>query len=149
MVSKYNLGGRPVAFKSPEEMLAKMQEFIDVCEGRIVTKIVKGVVVDANLPAPITIEAFCAFAGITKTTFYDYGKKKKFKPLVAQFRQIVESYWVDQCAEGVSGNKADFVLKNCFSEDWKDKNINEIDFSQDIKAAMVRFVDADGGCEDC
>lgn len=137
---KYNLGGRPKAFESSEEMQSVMYAFLQDCEERQIQKFTKNGVLTANIPAPITIEGFCAYAGITKTTFYDYGKKKKYQKLVAQFRQIVESYWVNQCAEGNPGNKADFILKNAFSEDWKDKNVNEIDFAKDIKKAMVQFV---------
>lgn len=138
---KYNIGGRPVKFKSPEEMLEKIYEYLSETDGRtkqIVTK--GGQVVEANIPAPVTVEGFCAFAGITKTTFYDYRTKKPFKPIIEQFRQIVESYWVGLCAEGQSGNKADFVLKNAFSDDWKDKTINEHDLADGLKTSLVTFV---------
>ena len=142
---KYNIGGRPVKFKSPEEMLEKIYEYLSETDGRtkqIVTK--GGQVVEANIPAPVTVEGFCAFAGITKTTFYDYRTKKAFRPIIEQFRQIVESYWVGLCAEGQAGNKADFVLKNAFSDDWKDKTVNELDLAKDLKKSMVCFIGNDG-----
>ena len=138
---KYNIGGRPVKFKSPEEMLDRIYEYLSETDGRtkqIVTK--GGQVVEANIPAPVTIEGFCAFAGITKTTFYDYRTKKAFRPIIEQFRQIVESYWVGLCAEGQAGNKADFVLKNAFADDWKDKTINEHDLAEGLKTSLVTFV---------
>lgn len=143
-MGKYNLGGRPVKFKTPDDMLDKMHEYLAYCEDREVTKIVKSGVVTAKIQAPITVEGFCAFAGITKTTFYEYKKKPKFDVIVCQFTQIVESYWVDQCAEGMPGNKADFILKNAFSDFWKDKTTNELDLAEDLKKSMVCFVGVDG-----
>ena len=152
---KYPLGGRPVKFKSPEEMMNKIYEFLSRCDSRcreVVTK--SGEVVTINQPAPTTLEDFCVFAGITKTTFYAYGEKKGFGNIVKQYEAIVEAYWVRQCAEGEKGNKADFILKNMKNwknSEWNDKNINEIDFAKDVKQALVSFVesgdDADGGCE--
>lgn len=116
------LGGRPKAFKSPKDMAEKIAAFLEACETRIVDKVTKTGVVKANIPAPTTVEDFCAFAGITKTTFYAYGDKPTFQPLVDYYKQIVEAYWVRQCAEGIPGNKADFILKNAFAGDWKEKS---------------------------
>ena len=122
ILGKYGfLGGRPKSFKSPKDMKEKMAQFLIDCEGRVKE------VFDKNgnshllsSPAPVTIEDFCCYAGITKTTLYEYGRSKEYKDIVAGFRQAVEAYWVRQCAEGNPGNKADFVLKNSFSDDWKD-----------------------------
>lgn len=141
---RYRIGGRPVKFKSPQDMIDQIYAFLECAENRsrdIVTK--NGQVVSVHCPAPTTIEDFCTFAGITKTTFYEYRNKKAFKPVVDQYHQIVEAYWVRLCAEGPSGNKADFVLKNGFSDSWKDKNIRELDFADDVKEALVSFVGGD------
>ena len=143
-MEKYNLGGRPVKFKTPDDMLVAMHEYLAYCESREVTKFTKTGLVTATIPAPITIEGFCAFAGITKTTFYEYKKKPKFNSILCQFTQIVESYWVDQCAEGIPGNKADFILKNAFADFWKDKTTNELDLAEDLKKSMICFVGSDG-----
>lgn len=116
------LGGRPRAFKSPKDMAERIAAFLEACESRTVDKVTKTGVVTANIPAPTTIEDFCTFAGITKTTFYDYGDKPAFKPLVDYYKQVVEAYWVRQCAEGIPGNKADFILKNAFEGNWKEKS---------------------------
>jgi hypothetical protein len=122
LLGKYGfLGGRPKSFKSPKDMLQKMGEFLQACEARV------RMVPDKNdgvkaicAPAPVTLEDFCVFSGITKTTFYKYAADPKYRELCANFKQVVEAYWVRQCAEGNSGNKADFILKNAFSDDWKD-----------------------------
>lgn len=96
------LGGRPRAFKAPKDMAERIAAFLEACESRTVDKVTKTGVVTANIPAPTTIEDFCVFAGITKTTFYDYGKKPEFKPLVDYYEQIVEAYWVRQGRGGDS-----------------------------------------------
>lgn len=117
------IAGRPArAFKAPKDMAERIAAFLEACESRTVDKVTKTGVVTANIPAPTTIEDFCVFAGITKTTFYDYGKKPEFKPLVDYYEQIVEAYWVRQAAEGIPGNKADFILKNAFAGYWKEKS---------------------------
>lgn len=42
--------------------------------------------------------------------------------MVDYYEQIVEAYWVRQAAEGIPGNKADFILKNAFAGYWKEKS---------------------------
>lgn len=135
ILGKYGiLGGRPVAFKSPKAMRLKMLEFLDKCDRRIKEVVAKdGSVNMVGAPAPTTIEDFCAFAGITKTTFYDYGRKKEFKELIEGFKQIVEAYWVRQCAEGNKGNKADFILKNAFGDWWKDNKDVDVTLGGELK----------------
>lgn len=139
------LGGRPRSFKSPRDMAEKIAEWLEVVNSRkreIVTK--KGDVVEIGAPAPVLVESFCDFCGVTKTTFYEYAKNPEYKPLTDCVRQKVEKYLAETCVEGPAGNKADFILKNAFEDNWKDKNINEFDMSDELKAAMVRFVDEAG-----
>lgn len=133
------LGGRPRAFKSPRHLAEQIAAFLEQASSRVVEKITKTGVVTANIPAPTTVEDFCAFCGITKTTFYEYGSKPEFAPLIEYYRQIVEAYWVRQCAEGVSGNKADFILKNAFGGNWKE----ESSVNMNVTQALVEF--APGG----
>lgn len=140
--AKYPLGGRPKAFNSPEEMLEKMYAFLETQEKRTIEVSTKDGVKELTNPGPITIEGFCCFAGITKTTFYDYARKPKFKAIAQQFRQIVEKYLVEQCLEGKAGNKADFVLKNAFDEYWKEKS--SVDMNGTIKGFNIGF---SGGAE--
>lgn len=143
--AKYPLGGRPKAFNSPEEMLEKLYAFLAAQESRLVEVATKNGVQTLLSPAPITIEGFCTFAGITKTTFYDYAKKPKYRQMLAQFRQIVEKYFVEQCVEGKPGNKADFILKNAFADDWKDKK--DVELSGGVNGVTVQFVPMAGGSD--
>lgn len=148
--AKYPLGGRPKAFNSAEEMIDKMHEYLDSRAKRVVEVKTSAGVQELVDPAPITIESFCVFAGITKTTFYDYGKKPKYKAVINQFKQIVESYFVDQCVEGKPGNKADFVLKNGFADEWKDKK--DLDITGDAVTGIIvnftKMAEKDGSSED-
>ena len=142
ILGKYGfLGGRPKKFKSPKDMLNKMGEFLEACEARLrqIPDKNEGVKTVYS-PAPITLEDFCVFAGITKTCFYEYAGKKEYREICAQFKQVVEAYWVRQCAEGNPGNKADFVLKNAFSGDWKDSK----DVALSAEVMMMPSVKVDG-----
>lgn len=120
--AKYPLGGRPKAYKKPAELIKKLYEYLESCENRQVVRYTKDGEELVTSKAPITVEGFCAFAGITKQTFYDYRKKQGFFEVIEQFRQIVEKYFVEQLVEGKPGNKADFVLKNAFADEWKEKS---------------------------
>lgn len=142
--AKYPLGGRPKSFNKPEELVKKMYEYLEDCENRIVVRYTKDGQEQINSKAPITIEGFCTFAGITKTTFYEYGKKEGFKEIVAQFKQIVEKYFVEQLVEGKPGNKADFVLKNAFSDEWKEKSTLAVD---GVEGIVLKVLDHDSGNE--
>lgn len=135
---KYPIGGRPRSFNNPDEMLNKIYEFLEKQTNRTAEVAVKDGVREVAYPAPITIEGFCAFAGITKTTFYDYARRPKFKAIAQQFKQIVESYFVEQCVEGKPGNKADFVLKNAFGDEWKDKK--DVELTGGVKGINVSFI---------
>lgn len=140
--AKYPLGGRPVAFKSPQEMLEKIYEYLLACEQRKITVATKDGIKEIPSPAPITIEGLCAFAGITKTTFYVYQKKPRFRAIITQYRQIVEKYFVEQCVEGKPGNKADFILKNAFADEWKEKSsLVNVDGVEGISISIVKEAD--------
>lgn len=116
------LGGRPRAFKSPREMAEQIASFLEWAADRKIEVATKAGKEKVNKPAPLSEEKFCAFCGISKTTFHDYGEKPEFAPLVEYFKSVAEDYWVDQCAEGQPGNKADFILKNAFGNSWKEKS---------------------------
>ena len=49
-------------------------------------------------------------------------QKPEFAPLIDFYKTKVEAYWVRQCGDGKPGNKADFILKNAFGDDWKEKS---------------------------
>ena len=63
------------------------------------------------------------------------------KPLVKKIKHVVEAYWVRQCAEGIPGNKADFILKNAFEGNWKEKS----DVTMTLKQALVGYEGEENG----
>lgn len=138
------LGGRPRAFKSPKDMAEKIAEWLSATEVRtreIVTK--KGDVVEVNSPAPVLVESFCDFCGITKTTFYAYRSNPGYEPLIEFVRQKVEKYLAECCVEGPAGNKADFILKNAFGDAWKEKSEVTINPVSSIKFEVSDGQDAE------
>lgn len=137
------MGGRPVKFANPKEMENKFVEFLAECDSRQIDVVSKGEVVKMTSPAPKGLEKFCLFAGITKTTFYEYAKKPKFKWITDVIQGNVEVYYIDQLTDGKPGNKADFVLKNCYG--WEDKSQTEF-VGSGLKKVLVEFVgDAENG----
>lgn len=137
------LGGRPRAFKSPKDMAEKIAEWLEAVESRVrevVTK--KGEVVEINKPAPILVESFCVFCGITKQTFYKYREMPEYAPLVDFVRQNVEKYLAETCVEGPAGNKADFILRNAFGDAWKETSEVTINPVSGIKIEVADGKDA-------
>lgn len=137
------LGGRPRAFKSPKDMAERIAEWLEAVESRtreVVTK--KGEVVEINSAAPILVESFCDFCGITKQTFYRYRDIPEYTALADFVRQKVEKYLAEICVEGPAGNKADFILKNAFGDAWKEKSEVTINPVSEINIKVADDEDA-------
>lgn len=124
---KFNLGGRPVAFKTPQEMIDKMEQYFEEqSKFEFIYYDKLGNEKKRKLQAPIHIAGLCAFLGITNETLNQYAKKKGFSESISRAKKICEAYLVDQCIIGQKGNKADFVLKNNYPLDWKEKVESEV-----------------------
>ena len=98
----------------------KIEEYFDICSGRIRKHIIaSGKVFEIPDPAPMHITGLCVHLGITRETLSQYSRKPEFSDSIARAKMRCEAYAVDMCFEGKKGNKADFILQNNFN--WKNK----------------------------
>lgn len=136
-IDKYNLGGRPKAFNSPQEMIEKMTAYFDGKVSVVIGHTKDGTPIYGQ--GPINIQGMCAFMGITNQTLNEYAKDKKYKPIIAQAKMICEGHLVDLCCSG-KDHKADFVLKNNYKDDWKDETSTKLSGGIDVGERLKKFL---------
>jgi len=118
-----NRGGRPRAFKNPEEMEKLINEYFEIKKGHVTKMVLKDgkTVVEIPEPEPIHIAGLCAYLELTYEGLREYQNREEFSATIARAKQICQSYAVDMCFKGK--NKADFVLMNNYG--WKNRSEQE------------------------
>ena len=117
---KANPVGRPLAFKTPEELETKIAEYFAFCDNRIqqvYSPKSEGVIEVIN-PAPYTMSGLALSLGLDRRTLLDYSNRDEFLPTIKAAREKVhadvETRLMEKNATG-----AIFNLKNNFG--WVDK----------------------------
>jgi hypothetical protein len=125
-IKKHNVG-RPLAFKSVEDIKNKINEYFDYCDNRLV----HGYDNKNNQefayisPEPYTMSGLAYYLGIDRKTLLNYCNKDEFFPTIKSARDRVE-----MDIERRMNDKNTFTpglifnAKNNF--DWKDKNETDI-----------------------
>lgn len=136
---KYNLGGRPKAFNAPFEMLEKLTAYFDKRlnnRSEVVTK--DGKIVEVLDPEPVSIGDMCIFLGITNQTLNDYEGKKGYGLIIKNAKSICENDLVKRgiSGKGKAGNFIEFVLKNNFSNNWKDVKTTKFEGSLEVSSEL-------------
>jgi len=98
MVDK-NKGGRPLAFKTPEELEDAVNEYFKV----------------EDKP---TLAGLAYHIGISRKTLYNYDKKDKFLHIIKKAREKVESVYEGRLVWHPNQTGVIFALKNM---NWRDK----------------------------
>lgn len=117
--------GKPLAFKSVEELQQKIEKYFEWCNSRtkkIVTK--DGNVIEESWPRPHTISGLADWLDVDRSTIVNYGKKEEYFNTIARARRKCEAWTEEQLFEG-NDRGAKFVLINNYAG-WKDKNETEI-----------------------
>lgn len=141
-VDKYNLGGRPKAFNSPQEMMEQMTAYFDGKVSVVIGHTKDGTPIYGQ--GPINIQGMCAFMGITNQTLNEYAKDNKYKAIIAQAKMICEGHLVDLCCSS-KDHKADFVLKNNYKEDWKDETSTKLITDEPTAERLKKFLNKNKG----
>jgi len=88
---------RPRKIKTPKELATKWEEFKEYCDNKTAIchefSSSKGAFVSVELKKPITytIEGFCIYIGVARSTFYEiYGEDKKFSDIVTYMKEECE-----------------------------------------------------------
>lgn len=110
--------GRPLLYKTPEEMQKIIDEYFDWCDNRAVKTINgDGKEYMVSSSAPYTMSGLARRLGMDRRTLIDYAHKDEFLPTIKAARERVhedvETRLMEKQATG-----AIFNLKNNFG--WKD-----------------------------
>lgn len=127
MSEEKNLGGRPLKFKTVEELQEKIDRYFASCD---------------EDEEPITITGLALALGTTRELLCDYEDKDEFSDAVKMAKQRVQHAYEKRLVK--RGNGGDiFALKNF---GWKDKS--EIDNNLVLKNALVEFGDGNSQSND-
>lgn len=117
---KANPVGRPLAFKTPEELQVKIDEYFAFCDNRLqqVYSAKSDGVIEIMNPAPYTMSGLALSMGLDRQTILNYSAKDEFFGTIKAAREKVhadvETRLMEKNATG-----AIFNLKNNFG--WVDK----------------------------
>lgn len=124
MATPKHAGGRPLTFKSVEELQAKIDEYFDYCDNR--TREVyneKLGTITIISPAPYTMSGLSRRLGIERQTLVNYSNKEEFFDTIREARQKVQEDIEIRMMETKNEKGAMFNLTNNFG--WRAKQ--EID----------------------
>ncbi len=145
-----NKGGRPLKFKTPEELEERIQAYFESCfeeewvdelyrdengNKEMIGKNYKRVPVKKKVQKePFTITGLAIALDTDRRTLLNYERRKKFFPTIKKAKTIIENYTEKRLYENnVAG--VIFNLKNNY--DWKEKQ--EIEHS----GSIIQKIDAE------
>lgn len=101
-----NLAGRPRVFETEEDFQIAAMEYFKwneenpylreksfASEGKILVH-------EEKVMRPLTIEGFCIYCGIARSTFYEYCEKPQFSDITTRVRDLIENYQFSGAASG-------------------------------------------------
>lgn len=126
-MSENNKGGRPLNFKTVEELQKKIDDYFNSCDEE---------------SEPITITGLALALGTSRETLCEYEERDAFVDTIKTAKLRVQHAYEKRLVK--RGNGGDiFALKNF---GWKDKS--EVDNTLNIKSAFVEFGDGNGEGDD-
>lgn len=124
--------GRPLKYKTVEELSSAIDEYFDFCDNRIrhVYDKKSGSVIEIIDPEPYTMAGLAYAIGIDRKTLYNYSNKDEYFPTVKRARNKVQTDVERRLMEG-QATGAIFNLKNNF--EYVDKQEIDQNISGELK----------------
>ena len=129
--------GRPPKYNDPEELWADFKKYVEDNNQNTWTKYeaIKGgdragELIHIPVTPPLSILGFCVFIGITRITFWEYGKKEKFLNVTSRIKDVCERNQVDGAMSGFYNHNLVARLNGIADE----QNIN---VQGDVKALVI------------
>lgn len=117
--------GRPLAFKTPEELQAKIDEYFEWCDDRAIKRVNdKGEEYMISSPAPYTMSGLARRLGVDRRTLVNYSDKDEFFPTIRAAREKVHEDVETRLMDTKNEKGAIFNLKNNFG--WKDESHTDL-----------------------
>ena len=130
--------GRPLMYKTKEEIQEKIDEYFKECEGRPLVDEDGNVMTDKNgLPIiigakPLTITGLALALGFnSRQALLNYQGRKEFNDTITRAKTRIEQYAEERLFDKDGANGAKFTLANNF-EGWKEKQQIEADVSSAV-----------------
>lgn len=118
--------GRPLIYKTPEELKNKINEYLEQTDDE-----------------KITITGLCLALNINKDTFYEYGKKEGYKEIIDIAKLVVEnSYELSLRKYGRTGDI--FALKNFGWTDKQEIESENKNINMTYEEYLSKIEDSDG-----
>ena len=130
--------GRPLIFKSPEDLEQKIEEYFTYCDNRIrhVFDKKSGSVIEVIDPEPYTMSGLAYALGIDRDTLLNYSKKEEFFGTLKKAKDKVHSDVERRLMES-NPTGAIFNLKNNFG--WKDRTEVEATVTDSRKEILKQY----------
>lgn len=133
--------GRPLAFKSVEELEDKIQEYFDYCDNK--TKEVHSDKLGDMImpdPEPYTMSGLARRLGIDRDTLINYSHKEEYFGTIRAARERVHEDVERRLLSTRNEKGAIFSLKNNFG--WREKNETDLTSNgKEIKTNAIIFTD--------
>jgi hypothetical protein len=101
-----DLGGRPLKFKSPEDLQKQIIAYFEYCDSRTKKEIVKTKdyfeIIDMPDPIPYTVYGLADFLDCESDTLLNYAKKDGFSVLIARAKAKILTNKVERGLDGKS-----------------------------------------------
>jgi hypothetical protein len=150
-----NKGGRPLKFKTVDELQVAIDSYFDACDPHLESRLVesgineRGETIFAQRKVmteqrPYTVSGLARALGITRDTLLSYSERAEFVDTVDSAKERCHEYAENQLF-GKSASGASFSLKNNWG--WKERQ--EIDHSGKVEglfgssALQVEIVNAE------
>jgi len=117
--------GRPLKFKSVEELSKKIEEYFEFCDNRAIKKADdSGKEFYISNPAPYTVHGLSYFLGTERQTLLNYSNKEKYFDTIKDAKERIASDVETRLMDGKAQVGAIFNLKNNFG--WKDESKTQL-----------------------
>jgi len=117
--------GRPVLYKTEEELQKIIDEYFDYCDDRAVKAVNKdGNEYMISSPAPYTMSGLARRLGMSRETLVQYSKKEEFSDAIMRARDRVQEDVENRLMETKNEKGAIFNLTNNFG--WRAKTETDI-----------------------
>jgi hypothetical protein len=137
MIKPKHPGGRPLLFKTPEELEERIEEYFDRCDRRKAYQTTKaGDVVEVPAPRPYTISGLAEALGMTRQTLLNYEDRDQFFDAIARARAKCGTYAEEQLFEG-NDRGAKFALMNNYG--WVESQQLDIHTTGQIELAPANL----------
>ena len=140
---KKSNAGRPLKFKSPEEMQLAIDKYIDECENntREVYSRKLQEITTLSAPIPLTIEGLVCVLGIDRKTLLNYQNKDEFFHTVKEIKDRVLKNQVEMAMCGEADKTMTiFLLKN--NQSYADKTEVKLEGDMKYSGMEIEYVPA-------